>query len=143
MYASLVSPHHVACSNHLILIDFKAPLKRDEVWNLWSSSLWSFFQPPVKLSLIFSSILCSQTPSVCVLPLMWEAKLYAHATDKIIVFFFCVFSSFCSLYRRRSDNRFCTEWHCVPLVLMFTAAPQIQETLSYSEDLRTVLLANS
>jgi hypothetical protein len=52
-----------------------------ELWQgVWSSSIYDFLHPPPTHSWvkIFSPAFCSQTPSVYVLPIMWETTFHIH-----------------------------------------------------------------
>jgi hypothetical protein len=82
-----------------------------EEYELWSSSLCSFLQPPVTSSLFgpFSSAPCSETSSVYV-PLLVSRDQASHpyrATGKIILWYIIIFTF---LGSRWEDKRFWTEW---------------------------------
>jgi hypothetical protein len=81
-------------------------------YNLWSSSLCSFLQPPV-ISFLFCphillSILLSNTLSPCASPNVRDQVSHPYrSTGKIILLYIVIFTF---LDSRREDKRFWTEW---------------------------------
>jgi hypothetical protein len=79
-----------------------------EEYKLCSSSLCSFLWPPVTSSLTGQNILLStlfQTPSIWVLPLMWETKFHTHTykgknITKMAVFWVVALCSLVEVYQR-------------------------------------------
>jgi hypothetical protein len=83
LYASLFSPIRATCPAYLILLDLIIPITNiiGEESNLKALSYAVFSTlPSLRLSFvqIFSSALCSQTPSVHVPPLISETKFQSH-----------------------------------------------------------------
>jgi hypothetical protein len=76
---------HATCSTHFIL-DLVTLIKFGGAYKLWSSSLCSLLQSSITSSRLGPNILsalCSQTPSVCVLPLVWETKFHTHTKQQV------------------------------------------------------------
>jgi hypothetical protein len=64
-----------SCPTHLILLGLITPVTYGEAYTLWSSRLLPL--PPSYVQ-ILSSALCSQAPSVYVLPLVWKTMFHTH-----------------------------------------------------------------
>jgi hypothetical protein len=66
----MLDPHHTSPLSILVIFG--------KQFKLWRSSLCSFLQPPVASSLLVQmfSATCSQTPSIDVLPIMWDTKIH-------------------------------------------------------------------
>jgi len=82
--ALLISSMRVICSVHPIPLDLVTLIIFGESYKLWSSSLCSVLQSPVpssQLGPFSSSVPCSQTSSVCVLPLVWGTKFQTQSIN--------------------------------------------------------------
>jgi hypothetical protein len=106
------SPQSCYMPVHLILLDFVILIITGEDYKSGSSTLCSFLQPPVTLSLFgpntLLSTLFSNTLSLCSYLNAREQESQPHKTiGKIIVFYILFFMIFDS---RREDKRFWTEW---------------------------------
>jgi hypothetical protein len=72
----------------------------------FSPPSWHFVPPRSKLSP--QHPVCSQTPSVCVLPVMWEAKFHIHTKQRVKLVLCVLIFRF--LDSRRKDKRLWTAW---------------------------------
>jgi hypothetical protein len=62
-------------------------------WSVEVMKLLTMQSSPASYVHLFSSAPCSQTPSTCVLSLVWKTKFYAH-TKQLVKLQFCEFNKF-------------------------------------------------
>jgi hypothetical protein len=109
------------CLTHFTLLDLISLIISGEEYKLWNSTLCSLLQLPRTSSLLGPNILfstCSQTPSIYILPLVWENQVqHPFKKDKIV--------SFLKVTELRWKNKiFWTDW--------YKALPKFILILNYS-----------
>jgi len=86
LYAFLISPMHMTCSTHLILLDLITLMIFGEMYKFWSCALCRLLQPSATSSLLGPNILLgtllSDILNLC--SLVWETKFLIHTKQQVI-----------------------------------------------------------
>jgi hypothetical protein len=112
MHSSSPFVMRATCAAHIIPLDLITLIILGEVYKLWSSTLFSFLQPPITSVLFGPNILLttlfSNTLSLCSsLNIRDQVSHPYRTTDKITVLCILMFTF---LDSRREQKRFLTEW---------------------------------
>jgi hypothetical protein len=95
-------PSHPPSSNHPNSICWRAQITQ------FFSSLLSLCPSQVQ---ICASVTCSQKPSICVLPLIWETRIHTHTKQVNLLLYILTFTYYVKV-KKVKWSRY-TPWRCL------------------------------